>query len=98
MAKLTGIQLFWLRIKGVADSLRKQDEETQKKAKAGTLRRTRHSEKELQTELRDFIASGSFRIITNSTNENMVVKDAFGKNIIIKPGEEKKINWIGRAI
>lgn len=98
MAKLTGIQLFWLRIKGVVDSLKKQAEETEKKAKAGTLRRERHSDKELQKELRDFIASGSFRIISNSTNENMVVKDAFGKMIKIKPGEEKKINWIGRAI
>ena len=98
MAKLTGIQLFWLRIKGVVDSLKKQAEETQKKAKAGTLRTSPHSEKELQTELRDFIASGSFRIVANSTDENIVVKDAFGKNVIIKPGEEKKINWIGRAI
>ena len=98
MAKLTGIQLFWLRIKGVTDFLKKQNEETQKKAKAGTLRRQAHSPKELQDELRDFIASGSFRIITNSTNENIIVKDAFGKRIVIKPGEEKKINWIGRAV
>jgi len=98
LAKLTTIQLFWLRIKGVADFLKKQQEETDKKAKAGTLRKTQHSEKELQTELKDFIASGSFRVVVNSTNENMIVKDAFGKNIIIKPGEEKKINWIGRAI
>ena len=98
MVKLTGIQLFWLRIKGVVDFLKKQAEETEKKAKAGTLRKSRHSEKELQKELRDFIASGSFRIVSNSTNENIVVKDAFGKRIIIKPGEEKKINWIGMAI
>lgn len=98
MVKLTGIQLFWLRIKGIVDFLKKQQEETDKKAKAGTLRRTQHSEKELQVELRDFIASGSFRIVVNSTNENMIVKDAFGKNIIIKPGEEKKINWIGQSI
>ena len=98
MAKLTGIQLFWLRIKGVADFLKKQQEKTDKKAKAGTLRKAPHSNIELQKELRDFIASGSFRIITNSTNENMIVKDAFGKNIIIKPGEEKKINWIGQSI
>lgn len=98
MAKLTGIQLFWLRIKNVADSLKKQDKETQKKHQAGTLRKASHSEKELQTELRDFIASSSFRIVVNSTNENMIVRDAFGKNIIIKPGEEKKINWIGMAI
>jgi len=98
LAKLSGIQFFWLRIKSVVDSLKKQAEETEKKVKAGTLRRGRHSDKELQAELRDFIASGSFRIITNYTNENMVVKDAFGKRIVIKPGEEKKINWIGRAI
>jgi len=98
LAKLTGIQLFWLRIKGVVDFLKKQAEETEKKAKAGTLRRTRHSDKELQDELKDFIASGSFRIVTNSTDKNIAVKDAFGKKITIKPGEEKKINWIGRAI
>ena len=98
MAKLTGIQLFWLRIKGVADSLKKQAKETEKKAKEGTLRRQAYSPKELQDELRDFIASGSFRIVTNSTDKNIAVKDAFGKKITIKPGEEKKINWIGRAI
>ena len=98
MAKSAGIRLFWLRIKGVVDFLKKQAEETEKKAKAGTLRRERHSDKELQEELRDFIASGSFRIVTNSTNEDMIVKDAFGKKITIKPGEEKKINWIGMAI
>lgn len=95
---MTKIQLFWLRIKSVVDSLKKQAEETEKKAKAGILRRGRHSDKELQDELKDFIASGSFRIVSNSTNEDIVVKDAFGKRIVIKPGEEKKINWIGRAI
>lgn len=98
MVKLTGIQLFWLRIKGIADSLKKQDEETQKKHQAGILRKRPHSSAELQKELRDFIASGSFRVIANSTNENIIVKDAFGKKIIIKPGEEKKVNWIGKAI
>jgi len=98
LAKLTGIQLFWLRIKGVVEFLKKQAEETEKKAKAGTLRKRPHSNIELQKELRDFITSGSFKTITNSTNENMIVKDAFGKRIVIKPGEEKKINWIGQAI
>ena len=98
MAKLTGIQLFWLRIKGVVEFLKKQQEETDKKAKAGTLRKSPHSNVELQKELRDFIAGGSFKTIENFTDKNIIVKDAFGKNIIIKPGEEKKINWIGRAI
>lgn len=87
-----------MRIKGVVDFLKKQQEETQKKAKAGTLRKAPHSEKELRTELRDFIASGSFKTIVNSTNENMIIRDAFGKNITIKPGETKKINWIGKSI